>query len=496
MNAYKTLKITLISLATFLLFFKIFFAFSGLYFSGDTISHFEYASIATDPLMAIIIHPREWPPFLGLLLHFFINFTPDNHIFILLSGLASLVVAWASVYLFSRKISLSKLNSVVIASGVLLLPIQGIVHTTFISEAFMINFWILSSIFLYLFLVDKKESYLVLFAAFASLIPMTRYLGSLVVLWYCLLLGFTFLTSIIRRKKTKYSRWLLVLSTMIVWIPITFFLFRTKILIGAFFGSHDMKYDFNLLSTINTYLIKVLKDMGLISGILFLLGLTLPKNKHLNKLLLVFGGSSIIYLLGLLNVERVYAIYEHLPSRFTLVSYPGIALSMIFLGTLIKDKFLSNNKLFNKNIKTIKQLIYLTFIVLFGFTIFNQSKLYLSEKELLMSQVEGVLWSGDVRKICREYQVNAIVRHEASRNWGLRSFPMICKQTVRSIDLNSENRLIYRNEGVVSGYKINLEELNEHESMIWDNYPVYIYTANKDVELPLEEIFTNRKRFQ
>lgn len=496
MNIKKTTLFTLLILSIALLAIRLFFSLQGVYYLGDTVSHFEYERLATNPLMAFIVHPREWPPFLALALYFGGLIIIDNHILMLLLSASALIASWLTVVIFSKKLSWPLVQTVAIASIILLIPRDGIVMGSFISETFLILFWLLSSLFLYLFFTQKKETWLVLFMLIASLVPLSRFLGAVVLVWFCILILSSLGVSILKKSRTPYSKWFTLFSTGVIWIPIAFFLFRTKIMIGSFFGEHDMKYDFNLSSTLSTYANMIIGDIGVVALVSFLTGFTFPKIKTTMTALLITAGSAIFYFLGLLNVERVYAIYDHLPSRFLVVMYPSILLAIVCLGVYFKDFIFSKIVVTKRLNEYIKQGSFIALVFLLGFSLFNQIKHFLLEKENYQSQVEGVLWTGDMRSLCRNYQINAIVLHENSRNWGLRSFPLVCKQDVRVIDLNSQSSFVNFDEGIASGYKIDLPQLVENESMILDGYPTYVYTVKEGLELPLEKIFENKAKFQ
>ncbi|MCB9801178.1 MAG: hypothetical protein H6773_03275 [Pseudomonadales bacterium] len=458
-------------------------SFLGVYFLGDTVTYMQFGSMGS-PLTTFIQHDGLWPPLFALL------YNVANHLPISPFLLASLwVSATLSVYillatLFVHQMGIKKGQALALVTLCITGPLT-LVLQSYISEPLTLLLWLATLYATVQFWKTSQEKWLVLWLIVAALLPMSRWLGALVTLWFS---GWIFLKLLLDLKKAKkptYSPWLVLLILATVWVPIGLYLFRTKVLIGSFFPLRDAQLR-SASEIAVRYAQEIMFGAGLATVAAFLLGLgSKIKTTAFHKVtaMLTFG-SGALYLAGLLFSESHYFIVPHIPSRFVGLSFPFIILTAFMVGILCQ-KFAPTK---------MKPWLRVAGAVLGSIVILGALATSISRLKAETASPEPLYtyagWTGDSANYCRPN--TNLIYHVHTRNWGAHSLDYLCKTA--TVVTTPTHFSVEQGATVISPYEI--ENLELTDTFTLNEYVTYIYTATQSATIDVEKLFSNRSVFQ
>lgn len=457
--------------------------FIGVYFLGDTVTYMLFGSLGS-PLTTFIQHDGLWPPLFALL------YNVTSHVPISPFLLATLwVSATLSAFillaaLFVHLIGIHKTKSFVLATLLITGPLTLLMQS-FTSEPLTLVLWITTLYTTVQFWKTSQEKWLILWLIVAALLPMSRWLGALVTLWFS---GWIFLKLVLDLKKTQkltYSPWLVLLVLATVWVPIGLYLFRTKVLIGSFFPLRDAQLR-NASEIAVTYVQEIIFGAGLASAAAFLFGLgnKIKIVKSRLTLIALTLGSAVIYLAGLLFSESHYFIVPHVPYRFIGLSFPFIILTSLMLGILCQRFASSKIKLWARVLGSL-----LGSIIIVGSIVTSISQLTV-EATSTEPLHDYIGWTGDIAKYCRPN--TTLIYHIHTRNWGAHSLDYLCKTA--TVITSATNFSVEQGTTVVSPYLIKNLELTDTFTL--NDYVTYIYIATESASINVEKLFSERSVFE
>jgi len=484
----KTILNIVTFLSIFLIIFQIISIFFGTYYLGDTVSYFEFASVG-GPLTTFIIHQSLWTPLFSLILNISEKITLDPIFLASLTTFTFLSLSSATVFGLFKNFGVSLKKSLIIIALSLLTGHVSILMQTYMSEPLMITLVLLSLFMFFKFWRTAKEFWLILFVLFSALVPLARYLGAPIIVWLSFLLFVKLLLDLKSKKKFQYSPWLLIVSLAFIWVPIGFYMFKTKVVAGSFMGVRDLRNSLDLSKLALKYLLNLWNDLYLLAPITLLVGLT-TKTKDIRRSLfsiLVFLGSAGIYLLGLFYSETRFFVDPHLPSRYIAISYPFLVFSLFIFGSVLNYFFTQKVGLFKKLLPYFKNVIYTSLILFLSVTLFTNYTRLSSEGNDINSVVTGVYSTRDLDTVCDNNLKQSIFVHDHSRNWILKSYFYFCDRDMNRINL--ENDLIEKGSRLISAYKLENSSLEQIYYIDADGYDFYVYDVKDDFLINIEDAF-------
>jgi hypothetical protein len=471
------------SLYSFLLVTSIFF---GVYFLGDTVSYLQYANLGS-PLTTFIQHDGLWPPLLSLILNIIFKIPLSMYL------LGSLLVAvMLSTYLFFCTAFFQTLTkdwktSFGMAAFTLLGPV-GLIMQSLLSEPLMLVLWMAALFFLAQFWLTSKERWLMGWLLTASLLPLARYLGVVAVGWMAIVLVAKLILDF-KKKKFSYSPLLVGSSLVFVWVPLAFYLLRTKVLIGTFLPVRDAQGIETIASVATQFATTIGKDLVLLAPLALLFGLALvtkKKSKSLSFFIIVLFGAAASYLYALFISETKFFVLPYLPSRYIGLAYPFVIGGLVSTGMWLRQQYFSKLPKFFSVVSLV--LIAVSFLVGMGSTLRRLQE----EMNLLDSTVTDVAWTGDLQKLCDSSRKKYVVAHTHSRNWLAWSYAYLCEGTTAV----QEPAMIEKDALVISAYDLESYGVVEENQLQMNNYTTRFYISTQSAVLDVDQVFVDREKFE
>lgn len=456
----------------------------GFYFTGDTITFFvpAYPGRKGDLLAVFAWFYASFPPFVSFVFNFFrflpVSFITQHHLYLILSNILSTIAA----YLIAKQITTIKKWQIIMLSS-LFIGSQAVLFLTALSEPLFIFMWLSAMLTVERFISTKKERYLLLFTLIAALMPITRYIGIVVVanLEFIVLI-FTYLTW----KQKKYSPSLVLAVLTLTWVPITMTVIRNQLIAHSFFGHFDNQFLPMLtmmkafLTNFSIYIISYRDIILVLTGLL--IGAQIKWNKHLKNFTIMCGTSSIVYYLDLIIILSKYRNESALPFRYYAVGYPILILLSIGLGSLLVDKFPRLTK-----ITTIS-------LIVAAIALGNELSISANRLNAEIKSPQSVIrgensgssagaeHSADIRRFCRGKTPNKyLLIQESSRNWVAQSLNFYC-QPINIIPMKEASFQLSKGSLVYTPYKLNIPQL-EVVDIYQGTKEVFLYKANDKITL-------------
>lgn len=465
--------------------------FFGVYILGDTVTYMQFGSLG-GPLTTFIQHDGLWPPLFALLFNIVNRLPLDTFTTASLWVSGVLVVFILLVLSVLKQVGISKKTSIALAALCITGPVT-ILMQSMISEPLMLVLWLASLYATIKFWKTSKEKWLIVWLVVAALLPLSRWLGALVTLWFSGIIFLKLAFDLRAQKKPTYSPWLLLLVLAVVWLPLGLYLFRTKVLIGSFFPPRDAQLT-SLVEIAGTYGSELLAGVSLSSLATFLYSMGVRTKQHRSTLWFILAatlGSTAIYLAGLLFSESKYLVAPHIPSRFVSPSFPFVILSVLLIGLLLQTQL--HKYLGEKMLKYIQTLGVLVGIVLIlssaGRTIIQLQDERLSYEPLYTY----VGWTGDLAQFCTETPTY-VIYHVHTRNWGAHSYDYFCD--IATTITTSGSVTVEQGATIITPYKIEDQHVAVTNSFVLNDYTTYIYTATESATVDVEKLFAERGVFE
>lgn len=429
----------------------------GFYFTGDTITFFVPAFPGhKGDLLAILgwFYP-SFPPFVSFVFNFFrflpISFISQHHLYVFTFTALSTIMA----YIIAGKMTPARKWQIILVSLLLFTGSQSLLFLTALSEPLFIFLWLGAIFSIERFMSVKKERYLLLFILFASLMPITRYIGFFVVLsMEIVVIFFAFFV----RKEKKFSLSLLLTSLILVWVPILMTMIRNHLLAQSFFGHFDRQFQpmlevlGGLLGDFSNHLISY-RDLILILILSPIIGVQIKWSKPLKNIFILSSISSLLYYLNLIIILTNYRNEQALPFRYFAVGYPILILTTVCLGSFLRYKFPKVQKLSTAGL--------IIAILIFGRELTFSLNRFFSETKSPQSVITGganihagAEHSSDIRRFCRGKTPNKfLLIQESSRNWVAQSLNFYCLP-IEVIPTKQESFKLPKGSLIYSPYKI------------------------------------------
>lgn len=466
-------------LATTLTGLIIFASLKGFYYSGDVVSYLDSSMTARrgDLVTAFRWSYNVWTPGMPMIFNLLrilpINFVSQQHVFVFLTLLANIFIAW----LIIKNITKSKVFKVILIGLLLFGSIHILLYQVSTSESLFMFVWLLTIYSLERFMTTQKERYILLFILSGSALTMVRYAG----IW--VLLGFmpTILLYLYQsRHKRNYSLSLILVTVISVWIPIIIYMLRNWILSNTFYGVWDKQFvGVTITSIFNTLLEKMLTDTTVmfISGLF--IGTKIVWNERIKHLLYICSFSVIIYFVTLVWTQTNIRMYDAFGSRYLGVSYPTLMLLAITLGSLLHDKF--------PVFKRVHLIAPIIIAIIFGNQIYSLADRVWRQSKSDNSVIAGVEYSQNIRKFCRKKQKDKYLFIQGtSRNWVGQSLRYYCQPITNISSLNTSPYLLPQGVLLYTPYEftdpgvIKIETYNGEKK-------VFIYRTEKEVNLDVQK---------
>jgi len=474
-----------------LIIFQLVMIYNGVYFLGDTVSYLEISSWGK-LLTTFILHNSLWPPLFTLWVNLLdLLFSPPT--FALISTLIFFTSSLFFTILLFKEIGLPKKVNLVMSTIVLLSGPLAILMSSFMSEPLLVSLTLVASFFTIKFWKTSQEKWLIGWLIASALVPLSRYLGVSFVIWSSLILLFKVLHDWKKNKQVTYSRLLVLLSLMVAWVPLAFFLLKNKVAEGLFLGLRDANTIYSLSELFFQYLTAVWSDLGYFLLVVFVVGFAtqLIVKMHHHFSLLFLSGNAIFYTLFLLIGQIKYYVDPHLPSRYISISYPFIIMTFFLLGSLLRRLLDKQNKLSSNFILYELFFTQLALIFILLFMLFTSFNRFIYEQKGPTSAVLGVYNTHDLKQICASNP--SLLIHPHSRNWILKSTLFLCQEKLQVI---SNNTVIAKDQKILSGYQLDNENLEEYSYFDADGYDFYTYMVNGETFLDVEDVFSKRTTYE
>lgn len=457
------------------IFFAVFLYFisQGFYFTGDTISYLE-ASYRGKPLTIFLQHQHEWPPMTSLVFYLF-HFLPVSEINQqILFVMSIFVLSSVGLFLLLKEMKLGN-NFFVICFVTLFSGVHMFLFQSALAEHLFLLFWIWSLFFLYLFMTHEKERDLFLFLIPASLLPLTRYMGISVLIAYSLIL---LVYSFSKRSHRKVSVYFITTVLILVWVPISYYLLKNKIVLGSFFGSRDIALQISLTYALLLRLKTVVVDNYISIVVSFLFGFHVVWKREYKNIVYICFLSCFLYVLMLALSDTRYAVYDNFPSRIVSPIYPFLLLGIIFLGSWA-----------NGRVKTKPLILHIFTGIVILFT-FYRSVFLVNQITNKEDYVLGAEHSGSIIQLCQIPKTGTkyLLIQEFSRNHIGQSLKYYCPDMH---SLNFETTYSFsRGDTIYSPYDIVFSSVRKESEYISSDgtKKVFVYRVMKDIQTNFTQI--------
>lgn len=461
----------------------------GFYFTGDTITFFvpAYPGHKGDLLAVFAWYYASFPPLVSFILNFFrflpISFISQHHLYAIIFTTLSTI----SAYILTRQMTQDRKWQTVLVSVSLFTGAQSLLFLTALSEPIFILLWLLTIFFVERFMSTKKERFLLLFIASASLMPITRYLGLFVLISFAIiLLLFTYFTF----RQKKYSVPLIITSLALSFVPIFIVVIRNHIITQSFFGHFDkafLPFQVLLIDTIKNAPASLLSDsrdliLFLIAGPI--IGTRIKWNRPIKYLIILSGLPVLVYYFNLLLSMMLYRNEQALPLRYFALAFPILFLLTVCFGSFIKYRFPKF---------TIAYFLGLSLVVIILARELNYSFIRLTSEIKSPQSVitdgsnihAGAENSADIRRFCRGKTKNKyLFLQESSRNWVAQSLNFYC-QPIETISTKQSSIKLPKNSLIYSPYKITdpkIEPIEKYKGV----KEVMLYKTTDETNLDIE----------
>lgn len=483
-----------VSISLTLVFFNFLSILDGVYIIGDTISYTQFA-YKGGLLSTFVLHAHFWPPLFAILHNvasysFFSSpqIASFSTLFFLLGSVIFLSLLLETVQV--------KKNYFLIAVGLALLTgPQRMLMQSYMSEPLMVLLLLGSVYGLFKFVSSNQERWLLVWLGFAAMLPLSRYIGLPITLFMCGVLLVKIGVDFLQRNLQKYSVWTVVLGCAMSIVPVSFYLLKNKVTVGSFLGERDIQNLYSVSELGIQFGLQLWNDLNIVLPISILLGAAASlKNKvfHLKIAAFLTLGTGITYLGFLFYSQTQYAVYPHLASRFTAVSYPllitGSFLIGQLLGAIIVKKWQIPHAL--KNSFTVFTLLTTSFFLVWS--LFGQFQLKILENKNITSEVKGIYALNDLQTICSSDSKTYLLIKTHSRNWILDASRYYCDKPVTVL---VEDNQVVNSDRILSGYKLIDDQLIEEFHFDADGYDFYVYTATGKTSIDLTTVFENAGQF-
>lgn len=481
-------------LAALLFFAVLLYTISrGVYFLGDTVSYMEYGSLG-GPLTTFIQHDGLWPPLFALLFNGIYRLALSPFMLSSVWVIVVLVAYVGAVLLVLNKLHISTKKGLTLAALTATGPLTLLFQAQ-LSEPLMLVFWVASLLAVLAFWRTEKEHWLAVFLISGSLLPLSRWLGAMVLVWLSAILFYKVASDWCSKKKMLYSPLALVLTLVLVWIPIGFYLFKSKVLIGSYFPARDIQTTQTLLSMLYQYGAALLQQGWVSTAAAFLIGLGLSHKKK-NRLTLpaaiVILGSAVVYLLGLAFSESRYVVLPYMPFRYVGISLPFIILASLLFGSYLAPQI--QKRVGKTAMRMLSSSGYALAAILIGVSIYSTGNRLLLEQQATSPFLPYAGWTGDFKTFCNPTNRTVVIYHPHTRNWGARSYTHLC-DTAHPIT-EGGTTAVSEGETVVSAYAIAQEQLLLEKKLTVNDYDTYIYVVRENTVLDVATLFEERSRFE
>jgi hypothetical protein len=492
MNKLKLLVSKLTFFSAILLIVFLFLSISfGVYFLGDTVTHLQFATMG-GPLTTFIQHHPLWPPFFSLLLNIGMRIPINSYLLVSIFTGLTLFFYITITFILLKLINKKATKSLVVIALTLLGPIT-LVMQSFITEPLFIALWMSVLFFTVKFWNTSEEKWLIGWLIFASLLPFTRYIGVVITGWFILVLFIKLILDL--KKKTNYSKLFLFICFGIVWIPISYYLLRTKVQIGTPLSERDLAIGVSFAELGFRYMKTILSDIGFFTAIAFIFGITKKEkiNISLGKIVSILSlGSAVVYIVSLLLSELSYFVTPYIPSRYLAVSYPFIILGFFVFGRVITNYKKTKFK-YNDQVSLTTKILISVLLILGSKGILNRLQ---QEKTSNDSTVSEISWTGDLKQLCDNSKQQYLIAHIHSRNWTAWSYSYLCDGILTLKGPGPGFTTFNVNSTVISAYEIKTETLIEKERVVVNGYTTYFYDVTTSTAINLNKIFNERDKFE
>lgn len=469
-------------------------SFFGVYFLGDTVTYMQFGSMG-GPLTTFIQHDGLWPPLFALIFNVVQRVPLDRYLLSSLWVVSLLTPFLAGITHLLTRFTSEKKQAFVLAVLTITGPMTLLMQSH-ISEPLMLVLWVATLIATVNFWKTSSEKWLLVWLVAAALLPMSRWLGAMVVLWLsgCLLLKLGW--DIKLKKKLDYSPWLLLLILAMVWMPTAFYLFRTKVLIGSFFPVRDVQLADNIFALAKEFGFSILSGAGVSMVVAFLYGLhvsTVKKFGHIQKLALFATlGSAAVYLAGLFYSELSYLVVPHIPLRFIAVSFPFLLVSAFMGGTLIRSSFVK--KIPSKLLAAVQIVAMSVACLLIVLATRDAILRFTKERADFTTTMSYVGWTADVAQFCDADTKTYVIFHDHTRNWGTRSYAYYCRHAIAVTQ--PQQLVVEKDARVISAYGIESDGLEKEAEFVLNDFTTRLYRATENTTVDVEKLFALRGVFE
>jgi len=481
---YLTASILILSII--LIGVNLLFVWNGFYFTGDTISYFDYAVQARpgNILQVFIIHSELWPPLTALCFNLlkilFHNTYQLHHIYVISIFLSTLFVVYKITAIFTTNKAIQLSATAICLFG----SVQAYLFRSAIAESLFVLIWLVSIYGLVSFINTNKEKYAFLFIFSSMLLPLARYIGIGILIIQSLIFAyFVFF----RNRQLKYKFLILMNSLVLIFLPIGLYLFKNKVATQVFMRSGDPQLvKASLFSFFLEQNYSFIGDMTLPIIVMFFLGAQVIWNKSSRIWVFVITASLVFYQGFLLASISKYRIIENFPSRFTSPTYPLLLLLVLLIGSFATYRL--------RYFRKFAFLGLIITIIFLGRQISLAAQRFNIEATSGFTFVQEPKYTKQVMDLCNISPGNKryIFIQGSSRNWVGQSLRYYCSP-ITQISADSISYDLPKDSIVLTPYPLqssSLEDMTPNEKPIYPSVynmggktDIKVYRVNKNTQL-------------